>query len=209
MINNCKITIENMKKLSLVLNLVLVIAVAALFYLHFEGTPEPVKGSAEVTQSTSDFQIAYVNIDTLIANYQMYIDKRDELMEKRDESEAELQGKSQSFERDVRDFQNKVQKGLVTRTKAQMMQQELGQREQELYQVKEQMTYKLAEEEQVMNRQVLNAIMDYLEEYNKDKGYHFILSNAFGGPLLYSNESLNITQQVLVGLNETYQKNNK
>ncbi|MFO7940945.1 MAG: OmpH family outer membrane protein [Bacteroidales bacterium] len=198
-----------MKKLSLVLNLVLVIAVAALFYLHFGGTPEPVKGSVEGTQTTSDFQVAYVNIDTLIANYQMYIDKRDKLMEKRDESEAELQGKSQSFERDVRDFQNKVQKELVTRTKAQMMQQELGQREQELYQMKDQLSYKLAEEEQVMNRQVLNAIMDYLEKYNKDHGYDYILSNAFGGPLLYSNEALNITQQVLVGLNETYEKDNK
>jgi outer membrane protein len=198
-----------MKKLSLVLNFILVIAVAVLFYLHFEGTPKAQKASAEKKQITSDFQVAYVNIDTLIANYQMFIDKRANLMDKRDESEAELQGKSQSFERDVRDFQNKVQKGLITRTKAQMMQQELGKREQELYQMKDQLSYKLAEQEQVMNRQVLNAIMEYLEEYNKDHGYHYILSNAFGGPLLYSDEGHNITQDVLTGLNEAYEKENK
>ena len=198
-----------MKKLSLVLNFILVIAVAVLFYLQFEGTPKAQKASAEKKQITSDFQVAYVNIDTLIANYQMFIDKRANLMDKRDESEAELQGKSQSFERDVRDFQNKVQKGLITRTKAQMMQQELGKREQELYQMKDQLSYKLAEEEQVMNRQVLNAIMEYLEEYNKDYGYHYILSNAFGGPLLYSDEGLNITQDVLTGLNEAYEKESK
>ena len=71
------------------------------------------------------------------------------------------------------------------------------------------MAYKLAEEEQVMNRQVLNSIMDYLKEYNKDHGYHYVLSNAFGGPLLYSNETLNITQDVLSGLNETYQNDDE
>lgn len=199
-----------MKKLSLILNIVLVLAVAFLYYNNFSGTPKSKTASANTdTEITGDFQVAYVNIDTLIANYQMFKDKRDKLMEKRDESEAELQGQSQTFERDVRDFQNKVQKGLITRTKAQMMQQELGKREQELYQLKDQMAYKLAEEEQVMNRQVLNSIMDYLKEYNKDHGYHYVLSNAFGGPLLYSNETLNITQDVLSGLNETYQNDDE
>jgi len=198
-----------MKKLSLWLNIVLVIAVAGIYFLHFTGN-KSIKSetSEEGTEQVidRDYAIAYVNIDSLVSNYNLFIDKRDELTQKRNESEAELQLKSKNFESEVRDFQDKVSKGLITRTKAQLLQQELGQKEQELYATRDNLAMQLAEEEQVMYRQVLNEIMEFLKEYNKDYNYWYIFSNSFGGQLLYTDKSLDITQDVLKGLNQKHQE---
>lgn len=201
-----------MKKLSLWLNIVLIIAVAGIYFLHFSGnkTTKTETGVEGKKQSIDrDFAIAYVNIDTLVSNYDLYKDKVEELTQKKNESEAELQVKSSSFDREVQDYRNKLSKGLITRTKAQMLEQELAQKQQELYAVGESLQRQLMDEEQVMYRQVLNEIMEYLEEYNKEYNYKFIFRNAFGGELLYADKSLNITQDVLTGLNESYAKSKK
>jgi outer membrane protein len=198
-----------MKKLSLWLNVILIIAVAGIYFLHFSGnkstkTENSVDGTEQVIDR--DFAIAYVNIDSLVTKYSLFIDRRDELTQKKNESEAELQIKSKSFEKEVKDFQDKVSKGLITRTKAQMLQQELAQKEQELYATRDNLAMQLSEEEQVMYRQVLNEVMEYLKDYNTEYNYKYIFSNSFGGQLLYTDNSLNITNDVLTGLNEKYAK---
>ena len=196
-----------MKKLSLWLNVVLIIAVAGIYFLHFSGNKtSKTEVSSDGTEQVidRDYAIAYVDIDTLISNYNLFVDKRDELTQKRNESEAELQIQSRNFENEVRDFQNSVNKGLITRTKAQVLQQELGQKEQQLYAMRDNLARQLAEEEQVMYRQVLNEVMSYLEEYNTEYNYKFIFSKSFGGQLLYTDKSLNITNDVLIGLNGKY-----
>ena len=195
-----------MKKISLWINIVLIIAVAGIYFLHFTGNSKKSSVHKEGSEIVidRDYAIAYVNIDTLVRNYNLFIDKSAELTQKRDESEAELQIQSKKFENEVKDFQDKVHKGLITRTKAQMMQQELAQKEQQLYVTRDNLAMQLSEEEQVMYRQVLNEVMTYLEEYNKDYNYKYIFSNSFGGQLLYTDKSLNITSEVLNGLNEKY-----
>ena len=198
-----------MKKISLWLNVVLIIAVAGIYFLHFTGNKtSKAEVSADGTEQVidRDYAIAYIDIDTLVSNYDLFIDKRDDLAQKRNESEAELQIKSRNFENEVRDFQDKVNKGLITRTKAQILQQQLAQKEQELYATRDNLGRQLAEEEQVMYRQVLNEVMSYLEEYNKEYNYKYIFSKSFGGQLLYTDKSLNITNDVLTGINEKYGK---
>jgi outer membrane protein len=115
-----------MKKISLWLNVVLIVAVAGIYFLHFTGnktTKHEVSEDGIEQEIDRDYAIAYVNIDTLVRNYNLFIDKNEALIQKRNESEAELQIQSKSFENEVRDFQNKTSKGLVTRTKAQQLQQ--------------------------------------------------------------------------------------
>lgn len=198
-----------MKKISLWLNIVLIIAVAGMYYLYFSGNKasKPEVSDHETGQQIDrDYAIAYVNIDTLVNNYDLFNDKNDALTQKKADSETELQMKSKKFEQEVKDFQDKVKKGLITRAKAQMLQQELAQKEQQLYATRDDMARKLSEEEQVMYRQVLNEVMVFLEDYNKEHHYKYIFSNSFGGQLLYTDKSLNITNDVLEGLNEKYKK---
>ncbi len=165
--------------------------------------------SQSSTQISGSFTAAWVNIDSLINNYDMYFDMQKELEESGRKSEAELTSKSRDFEREASDFQNKVQKGLVTRSEAERLQQTLAGKEQELYRFRDELRAKISEEQQVKLRLIQVSITDFLAEYNKSKGYHVILSSTFGGPLLYGHPSLDITQDVLKVLNEKYSTTRK
>jgi outer membrane protein len=137
----------------------------------------------------------------------MYQDKRDEFIEQQSSSQAKLQDRSQELQQEFQELKEKLSKGLITRSKARIMQQDLGKKEQELYQMRDQITSELAEKEQVIYRQVLNSVTEYLDDYADEHNYHFILSYSFGGPILYKHERFNITQRVLEGLNEQYNSN--
>ncbi len=198
-----------MKKGQLIINVILAAAVAGLFVLQFtKGT----KGSASGANTTNetipsgDKPIAYVQIDTLINNFDLFFELREKFQEKQKTSEAELASKSKKFENEYQDFQYKANKGLITRTTAQQMQQDLAVEQQNLINLRDQLTMELAEEEQVMNRQIIEDITQYLKEFNQDNKYQYIFSYSFGSNILYAHDGLDITEDVVKGLNENYKK---
>jgi outer membrane protein len=195
-----------MKKTNLIINILFGVAIVVLFVLHFTmGSKRgDVKGTEGNAVLTEQFTAAWVNMDTLMNSYDMYFDMKNELEESGRKKEADLNAKSRSFEKEAYDFQDKVQKGLLTRSEDQQLQTNLAAKEQQLYQLRDEMRMQLAEEEQVKLRLIHNSIIEYLKEYNADKGYHLILSNTFGGPLLYGNPANDITKEVLEGLNKKY-----
>ncbi|HPP90997.1 OmpH family outer membrane protein [Tenuifilum sp.] len=200
-----------MKKTNLIINILFGVAIVVLFVLHFTmGSKRgDVKGTEGNAALTEQFTAAWVNMDTLMNSYDMYFDMKKELEESGRKKEADLNAKSRSFEKEAYDFQDKVQKGLLTRSEAQQLQTNLAAKEQQLYQLRDEMRMQLAEEEQVKLRLIHNSIIEYLKEYNADKGYHLILSNTFGGPLLYGNPANDITKEVLEGLNKKYAADKK
>ncbi|MEZ5001010.1 MAG: OmpH family outer membrane protein [Bacteroidales bacterium] len=48
-----------------------------------------------------------------------------------------------------------------------------------------------------MNRKVMEYIYSFLDEYAVESGYQYILGKSFGGQVLYSEKSLDITSEVL------------
>ena len=206
-----------MKKINLVLALegVLLVAVIVLFVLVLNckssSTQDGGRDSNAETSSTyamPDGGIVYVNIDSLMQNYQMFVDLSAELTEKSQKMEAELTNKQKKLERDAADFQNKAQKGLETRTKLGEIQQQLMADEQNLMQLGENYRMQLGEEQMVMSRKVLQAIMDYLKEYNQNKGYQYIFGHSFDGKILFADKGLDITASVLDGINAKYRAEN-
>jgi outer membrane protein len=197
-----------MKKSTIILYLILLVAVAVLYILHFTGRnsgetsaqDEEISLPVEVTSNG----IAYVNIDTVILKFDMYFDKRADLMEKQKKAETELNTKGQAYEKGALDFQDKVSKGLVTRATAAEMEQSLLQQQQSLVELRDQLGYELMEEEQVMNRQILEYIMTYLESVKEEFNLQYILGKSFGGQILYSDRNLDITSKVIEGLNIRY-----
>ena len=198
-----------MKKLSVVLFIVLFLAVAALFVLQFTGIGK--KGSENTTENTGKPSqgIVYVNIDTIIFNFDMFADRRNELMVKQKNAEAELNSKGTQYQKGVTDYQDKVNKGLVTRATAAQMEQALQQQQQELIGLRDKLQNGLMEEEQVMNRQVLDYITKFLEENKSEYNYQFILGKSFGSVVLYNDNGLDITSRILVALNKKYQAEKK
>jgi outer membrane protein len=199
-----------MNKLSVALFAVLFVAVAALFFLQFSGHKKAQKSTpTEITAENPANGIAYVNIDTVVFKFNMYADRRKELLEKQKKAEAELNSKGSQYEKGVKDYQDKVNKGLVTRATASEMEQSLYQQQQELVNLRDKLQSDLLEEDQVMNRQILEYITTYLEEHKAEYNYQYIFGKSFGSVVLYGNASYDITQKVLDGLNLKYQTEKK
>ena len=200
-----------MKKTSVILYAVLFLAVAGSYILHFTGKKGIVNGEsgAGFFPGAPADGIAYVNIDSIIFNFEMFKDRSNELLDKQRKAEVELNAKGTRYERDARDFQDKVSRQLVTRATAEQMEQGLMQQQQEFINLRDQLQTELMEEEQVMNRQVLDYIMKFLEERKDEYNYSYILGKSFGSVVLYSDLSFDITTKVLEGLNKKYQSEKK
>lgn len=195
-----------MKKLPLILSVVSVLAVAFLFVWEF-AVPKDKAVESEIKEAVDRLpgaKIAFVEMDSVLLNFDMYYDLRDKLMTKQQESETQLNSRGRQYESGARDYEEKVRKGLVTRATAQQMEQELLQQQQELRNLAGQLENQLMEEERVMNSQILDYIYEYLEELTEDSDYDYILAKSFGNPVMYADESLDITEEVLLGLNHKY-----
>ncbi len=167
-------------------------------------SPKPVSESA--VSDLKKGKIAYVEIDSIFSHYEMAKELKISFESSKSRQDADLNSKSNSFKSDVADFQNKVQKGLMTQANAQEVQQQLAAREQELYKLSDTYRGQQADEAQVNQRKILQGIMTYLKEYNQDKGFQYILANSFPSSILYADTALNITNEVIEGLNAKYKK---
>lgn len=202
-----------MKRLPLILNAVLIIAVAVLYLLHFTSGKSNSSTGGSIISMPGNFQgslkIAYVNIDTLMSKFSLYNQNQQKLADRQKKAEAQLNEKGSQFQSHYNDFQNKVNKGLITTADAQEMQKQLTEEQQNLYKLNDQLRQDLTEEGQVMTRQVLDEIESYLKEYTKDHPYSYIMSYSFGSAVLYANDSLDITNDVLQKLNEKFKNTEK
>ncbi len=198
-----------MKKLSVILFGVLFLAVIGLYFLHFSGSKSIKNNNSGSASSVPAGAIAYVNIDSVIFKFNMFSDRRDELMSKQKSAEAELNSKGNQYQKDGKDYQDKVNKGLVTRAVAAQMEQALGQQQQELISLRDKLQSNLMEEEQVMNRQILEYITKFLSDHKSEYNYQYILGKSFGSVVLYSDSGLDISQKVLDALNKKYKEEKK
>lgn len=201
-----------MKRLPLILNIVLALAVVALYILHFTGIGASNRNGSVaggVAGINDGSNIFYVQIDSVISNFDMAKDLSGELETKYNSSESALKTKQESYQRDVNDYQYKVQRGLVTRSDAQGIEQQLYTKQQDLLKLQQDLSTEINEQQAVMNRQVINAIMEYMKENSSKFSYKYVLGTSFGGNILYANDSLDITQSIVKGLNEKYQENKK
>jgi outer membrane protein len=196
-----------MKKLSIALFVVLSLAIIGLYFLHFTGNKK--SNTSEAATVAPVGGIAYINIDTVIFKFDMFTDRRNDLLSKQKSAEAELNSKGTQYEKGVRDYQDKVNKGLITRATAAQMEQTLTQQQQELVSLRDKLQSNLMEEEQVMNRQILEYITTFLEANKSEYNYQFILGKSFGSVVLYSDSAFDITQKVLDAINKKYQAEKK
>ncbi|MBN2213830.1 MAG: OmpH family outer membrane protein [Bacteroidales bacterium] len=201
-----------MKKSWMIINILVIAAVAALYILYFTGGRPVSKGENKQSENAlnkGDFSkdIYYINFDTVLANYDMYIDLQDQLEKMAKTSEAELAAKDKAFQKEVADYQQQMQKGLLLRSEAQEREQQLATIQQQLLKLQENLRLDLTEQQLVANRKVLDSIMKYLSEIQHQYNYKIVLGTQFGGGVLYADEELDITQRVIKGLNEKYKKN--
>lgn len=198
-----------MKNINNVINAVLAAAVIVLFILYFTDGDKAASedGSTPVKTTLSqdgDLKIAYFNVDSVLANWDLYFQMQEELAGKQASLESEFGSKQQAFMSRVEDAQYKIQRGLVTRAEAEQLQQQLGEEEQRLLALQNDFGLQMQEEGVVKNRQMIDKIEQYLKKFNDSYGYTYIFSYSFGGNLLYGDDAFNITDLVIKGINEEY-----
>jgi outer membrane protein len=169
--------------------------------------------SASTTTTSGSKQpagrIVYVNTDTLLNKYDYYKDISKASENKRFSLENDLANKARTFQNKVAFFQQRAQQGHMTQEQAQTTQMQLQQEEQNIMAYRDKSAQALAQEEAKKTEDILNKIHDYLKEFNAGDKYDMVIGYSKGGGVLYAKEDLDITKQVLEGLNKKYAEDKK
>jgi outer membrane protein len=193
-------------------NVFLFIGLLVLYGLYFFGSgtrqavPPPAERASRVMSAGQEtgISIAYVHSEKLMAQYELAIKMRGEFEQEQRRLESDLSRRQRQFQTEVGQFQKDLSTGEVPMDLAQMKEQELMQKQQELYQLSETYRERLAEKEFEMNLELLEKISDFLERYNRDSRYDFIFSYSLGGNMLYAEATHDITDVVLQRLNAEF-----
>ena len=197
-----------MKNTSLILSIISLVAVVVFGILTLNGgkdTAVQAEGAAVETAAAKG-AIVYVDLDRILTEYDMANDLRSVVETKVQNIQAEVTRRGKKLENDVVDFQNKIDKGLMTRSVAEVQSQKLQQQELEFNNYAAQKQQEINEEQVVMMNQLGDAIQTYLTKYNEEMQYAMILTNSGGAPVITADPALDITDAVLAGLNEEYIK---
>jgi outer membrane protein len=198
-----------MKNFLLPFNILLALAVAVLFYLHF--SQKPAKAEVKATTGSTDslvqneLKIAYVDLDSIQENYNYYKEKMDEFDRKKEGADRDLNNAFQKIENERVAF---VQKGnAITQVEAENFQREYTRKMQNLENQKKSLENNIQQEGVKTMEELKKKINEFLTEYNKTKGYSYIFSySSTINILFYKDTALNITNEVVSGLNEAYNK---
>ena len=152
--------------------------------------------------------IAYVNTDSLLANYNMAKDLNEELIKKTEDARASINSQAAALEKEVNEFQRKVQtNAFLNEQRAQSEANRLQNKKDQLDQLNYKLQNDLAQEQAQMNDRLIDTIQSVLKEYNAVKKFELILSNTMHDNILLDNPKYDITNELLEILNTRY--NNK
>jgi outer membrane protein len=210
------------KKILILLNAILFIAVIILYYLHFtsvqqaiemkevkKDTIQPLKFEIPQNLGTSN-NILFINADTLFAKYEYVKSMTKDLQARQASIEGKMNEKGQKFQQDYAEYQQKISTGAVTEEQARLTEEDLLKRKNDLDQMEQQLN-KLAEENQKNNLRVQKQVTDFFKEYSKEKGVSYVLAYTSSslGSVMFANDSLDVTKQVIDALNTTYKNSKK
>lgn len=190
-----------MKNASLILNVVLTIAVAVLYYLHFKDRQPETTAVTKPAQAKGK-EIVYVNVDSLLTKYEYFKDTQKVLESKRFQLENDLASKGRNLQNKVAFFQQRA--ATMTQEQGRATEASLQKEQQDILAFRERAAQNLAAEEQAKNKQLYDQIYDYLNKVNAQNKYQFVLGYTKGGGILFANPDADQTKTVLDGLNKEY-----
>ncbi len=194
-----------MKNFSNILNIVLLAAVAFLYYLHFKGKPESVQTIP--VAAMKNMNMVYVNYDSLLSEYDYFKNKKTEFEGRQEKMKESLKEESTKLQNEAAEYQKKA--ATMTDQQRQQVEEQLGMKQQQLMQRKDELVGKLDDEQSKTNEELYTKLTAFMKEFNKKKNYSFILGHQKGGGILFANDSLDITKEVVEGLNKAYKEEGK
>ncbi len=157
--------------------------------------------------AVSGLKMAYIDVDSLLANYAFYQDLSEELMRKEENYRLVLTEEANKFQKEVADFEKKVQAGVYSsEERARQEQTRLTKKQQSLTEKGDKYQQELEAASLNNSQKISETIDNFIKEYNKSHGYNIIVAKS---ALMYADENLNITAEILDGLNAAYKPSSK
>ena len=195
-----------MKNVSLIINAILAIAVVILFWLVLGNKSNPaakqlITGKGTVT--TGKLPIAYINVDSLLLNYQFAKDANESLTKKQEDSRLTINTRARQLQTEMAEFQRKLENNaFLSRERAEQEQLRLQNKQRELQELDGKLSQQLLQVQQKMSEELRDTINKFMKEFNKDNKYEIIISNTSNDNVLYASKCYDITAEVTKQLNE-------
>ena len=201
-----------MKNTPLILSIVALIAAILVGILQLtSGNGKAATVAAEGTETVAaKGATVYFNLDRVLNEYDMANDLSSVVETKVQSIQQEITRRGNNLQKKANDFQEKIDKGLITRSVAEVQAQKLQQEQNDFNTYASQKQQEIAEEQQVMMNQIGDAIKKFIDKFNEEKQFALIIScqgDVLPAPVVTGDASLDITDAVIAGLNEEYVKN--
>jgi outer membrane protein len=192
-----------MKNLSLILNIVLLVAVGVLYYLHFASPKSSVSTSSGPNDAVlSDLKIAYINADTVLKHYDYLKVNKEQLEAKTQKLRQDFGNRAQGLQNEINAYQRGVNSMTIGQVKA--TEENLAKKQQNLQLYQQSLEQQMMQEEANLNKQLYDRITSFLKTYSAEKGLQVVLKYDPTSDMLYGGNALDISQDVIKGLNESY-----
>lgn len=190
---------------------ILALLVAGLYILHFTGgnsksAKKEVVATSDSTQVDYTGKVAYFEMDSLEAQY-LYIKEVQSKLKSREQAiSGELNTLRNGYMGRVQQLQQKAP--TMSQQEGEAAQAEIGQMERNLQQREARLGQELQEQQFKLMQDINKKIEEFLTDYNKDKQFAYIISRQAGDFIYFRDTTLNITDELVKGLNELYNKEN-
>lgn len=195
-----------------IINCILLVGLILIYIFHFTGIGAKggknlvnADAKAPVAVGEGGLKIAYINTDTLMAKYQYAIDLQKQIQDFQTAKENSLKQQMTQFQKDYEAY---VSGGgaNMTLSQQQAKEKELQERAQRLQSLEGEYTQQVAERTMNESQKMTNAVYNFIREYNaQNQQFDLILAKSFSSsPILYGNEGMDITEEIVKGLNEEY-----
>lgn len=194
-----------MKQTSTLLSVIAIIGVFALGYLHFTHTEKVSKQISAVSgplKDSTNFRIAYFDIDSLQANYKGFKDAEDQIKAEEGVIKSELSNLNNSNQRRLKELQERAP--TMSQAEGQAAERELAQRSQQFAQREAELDQRLKRYQMEKITDLQKTVESYLKKFNEKKGYSFIVSYRPGEFMYYRDTAYDITRELVEGLNKEY-----
>ena len=200
-----------MKQTPLILSIIALVAsvVFGILSLTSNGTHKKVSPVVSGDSAAVAGSIVFFNIDEVMDGYDVANDLRSVVENKIQGIQNEIDRRGNKLQKDINTFQDKINKGLLLPSVAESQQKKLQQQQADYQNFVIKKQNEMAEEQQVMMNQILDAIKTYVDEYNIDRQYSMILATqgaVLPAPVVVGDDILDITSDILAGLNDEYVK---
>ena len=182
---------------------------AGLFLTGCNNAATTAAPEAQADTTAKAGSIVFFNIDKVMENYDMANDLRSVVETKVSGIQSEIDRRGNKLQKDANDFQNKMDKGLLTSSVANAQYQKLQQQQNDYQQYVVRKQQEMQEEQQVMLNQIMNAISEFVQAYNAEKQYALVLATSgdiLATPVVTGSAALDVTDEILNGLNAEYVK---